>query len=147
MAMIGGSVTVADSEVVGGDGLALAIYNQIAFVNGAQLAAISSAFGSSIQDAENDEIKVQLESQRDAQRVALLREWAKTANALGPAIVAYIQSNARVSLVDVKATVSTSARVGTVPNPVVAGNPIDPPGTAVDLPVTGAGGEVELTID
>lgn len=140
MSLEGGAVVVADDESVTGSGLALAIYQQTAAQNAGQLAAISSAFATSINDpATPDASKAALAGQRDQQRLDLIRSWARTANTLGPAIVDYLKANAVVSLTGVVATVSTGTSVGTVPNPVVAGDPIDPPATAVDLPVTGSG--------
>lgn len=147
MAMQGGTVTINEDGSYDGTGLAKAIFLAIHEQRKSQLAAISDAFNNSLSTPGlSDAEQAALKSQRDAQVVALLRLWASDANALGPAIVTYIQANAAVSLTSVKATVSTSASVGTVPNPVVAGDPIDPPGTAVDLPVTGAGGATEIGI-
>lgn len=147
MAMDGGQVSISNSEVVSGEGLARAIYNLKALAGASQLTAISDAYASSLQtEGISQQERTTLEAQRDSSRLALLRSWADEANVLGPAIVDYLKANATVSIASVKATVSTSTSVGRTPNPNNGDVPIEPPTIAVDLPVTGTGGATTLAL-
>ncbi|MCU0655807.1 MAG: hypothetical protein MUF64_11160 [Polyangiaceae bacterium] len=74
------------------------------------------------------------------------REWAKQANELGPPLVTYLQEHARVPLANVVATVSTSTSTGRTPNPNDPNTAIQGPSAAVELPVTGTAGAVELPL-
>lgn len=139
MSLDGGFVTVADDESVTGSGLALAIYQQTASLNAGQLAAISSAFATTIEDpATPEEVKASLAAQRDQQRLDLLRTWARTANTLGPAIVDYLKANASIT-VAATATIETGTSTGRLPPVLATGVDIWGPASAVILPVTGSG--------
>lgn len=147
MSMTPGSVTVNDDETVTGTGMARALYDGLASVGAPDLAAITASMtGSPDFPGWKAEVKAQVTTEEKAARLALRRSWAKQANALGPAIVTYVQAHATVSLVDVKATVSTSASVGRLPATLTPGDPIDAPSSAVGLPVTGDGGATELGV-
>lgn len=148
MSMTGGTVTIDDEEAVSGGGMARAIYDGLAASNAADLEAITSSMtGSPDFDGWKEEVQNKVEQEEKTARLALRRQWAKQANALGPAIVAYIQAEARVSLIDVKATVSTSTSTGRLPASLTPGDAIDAPSAAVDLPVTGDGGATEIGVE
>jgi hypothetical protein len=72
----------------------------------------------------------------DARRL-LFQEKARDANAVAPMLVAYLQANAQVDLAQVRARVA-GVSVGRTPNPNAADVPINPPASAVDLPLVGA---------
>ncbi len=63
-----------------------------------------------------------------AARLQLLNEAARRANAYASAIVSHVTANG-------KARITTGTSAGKVPNPVVAGDPIDPPDSAVLLAI------------
>ena len=145
--MIPGSVTVYDNEQAAGSGLARAIYDQLWSLNKDQLTAIDQAYYNVINTPDTPlEVKQQLNAQRIAARLGTLRGWAKTANEIGPPIVAYLQANAVVSLINVHATVDTGDSVGRLPAVLTPGDPIDGPAAPVDLPVTGAGAVTTLAL-
>jgi hypothetical protein len=143
MAMIGGSVTVNDDETESGTGLALALYLALKTAHAADLPSLAVVDAPPFATLPADARETARQSIRDA-RVKQLRGYAVDATALGTATVAYLQAHAEVSLASVVATVSTSAHVGVLPASLVVGTPIDPPGSPVDLPVTGAGGSASL---
>ena len=157
MAMQGGFVAVDDNEQVSGGGLARAIFDRQRVTHGDQLAQVDAAYDGLIQrvqagelGATSDESKALLterfQQEKTAARLNLLRQWASTANDLGPPIVAYIQAEARVSLDAVKATVSPTTSTGRTPNPNTPDTAIQGPAAAVSLPVTGAGGATSLGV-
>lgn len=127
MSMSAGSVAVAGDESVTGSGLARELYDADAAtmplptVPG--LGVTTSPFTVARPSNTSDQNAIK------AARLVILRDLARRANAYATAIVAHITANA-------VATISTSARAGKIPNPVVAGDPIDPPGTAVTLPIS-----------
>lgn len=150
MAMIGGSVTVADDETETGTGLALALYlarkaasaDTLAKLDPttvlAQLPKLNEPGQESAKAATIDGLK--------NARLDLLRGLAADANVLGPTVVAYIQANAEVSLTSVVATVGTSAVVGRMSNPVAPDVDIQGPSAPVALPVTGPAGVTKLGV-
>lgn len=155
MSMIGGSASVADDdpETETLSGLAGAIYTSLKASNAAQYTFAMQSFDDAIALPRSHVPPAELEVMRDKMRadkkqasVALKRLWAKQANELGPPIVAYLQAAARVPLANVVATIDTSTSTGRLPNPVTPGDPIDAPSEAVELPVTGEAGAVELPL-
>lgn len=155
MSMIGGNVLVADDEAETEtiSGLAGAIYTSLKTSNAAYLAQVLQNFDDALARPQPQMSAEQLAKYRDdirlqkkAASVGIKRYWAKQANELGPPIVAYIQAEARIPLANVVATVSTSTSTGRTPNPNDPNTAIQGPASAVELPVTGDAGAVELLV-
>lgn len=164
MSMIGGSVSIAQTinpdgtfeEVETKSGLAGAMYDALKAANldsyNTTMADMDTAIAAPRSHLSEDtnpklsEVRAQLRQSKAETSLGIKRGWAKQANELGPPIVAYLQANAVVSLASVKATVSDAASVGRLPATLTPGDPIDPPSAAVDLPVTGNAGAVELSL-
>ena len=107
MAMIGGSVTVADDASASGTGLAKALYDARA----AKIVADSN-----------------WSHYAHVAQVQVLRAVADQANADGPAIVDYLHANAKAHV--------TTESLGKTPNPNNADTAIVAPASPVDIPIT-----------
>lgn len=145
MSMIAGSVTIAADQAETKSGLAGVVYDQLKVEHADDLAAVEQPFDDALAQLPPVHIEQMLLQGKADAVLAFLRGLAKTANAVGKT-VGYIQSNAVVSLSGVQATVATSTSVGRLPLSTTPGSPIDGPGTAVGLPVTGAGGATTLGV-
>lgn len=73
------------------------------------------------------------------QVAAISKGVAAQANVDGPTFVTYFTANAQINPGSLAAVVSTTASVGAIPFAIATGEPIAPPGTPVDLPLTGSG--------
>lgn len=131
MPLTAGSVTVADDETASGSGWAKALYDGDAATFAPTLpnpnvppAGFPPAIWATVAKAI---------------RLAALRERARQANAYAAANVGHVTANAVVNTGTIAPKVRSTDSVGKVPNPVVAGNPIDPPAADVTIGISGTG--------
>lgn len=128
MALLAGTVSVADNESVTGNGMARALYDADAATLTLPaipaLASTAQPFTTAYPCNEGNRQMV-----KDA-RLVMLRDAARRANAYAAALVDYLPDH-----LDVTVTVGTGTSVGRVPTPATSGTPIDPPSAPVDLTV------------
>ena len=136
MALVAGTVTIADDETVTGTGYAGAVYDaDAASVTLPSLPVLGAA--SAPYSAQRPVGQTDVDAAKKG-RLLVLRELARRANAYASATVAYFQANAQVNPGSLAAHV-TNQRLGALPSAGVAGEPIAAPSVPVDVPLTGAG--------
>ena len=118
MAMVGGSVSVADNGTVTSSGMAGALFSALQSVRIAQATAAGANMSTTVTLQDGGQGTVQTN---------MLQYLAADCNAMGPAIVAYIQANA-------VASISTS--LGGLQTSAASGSATTAPATAHTIPIT-----------